>query len=125
MKLRTFFKNHTGHRIAGKSEISLSPNGCIRFTRQAVKLLNLTNESKIVIHQDIEARSYWYIEVTNQEGSFLVKFYKNSSQINSKEIVQELAKSIGRAPGRIKFQIKETPFKYEGRHLYQIITKNS
>ena len=86
-------------------------------------MLHLEEDNRMFIHQDLECRSDWYLELTYEETGFKVSISKTNAKFCSKETALEILKSIGAKTRTTRFKIKERALTIDGKILYYIITK--
>lgn len=128
MKLRTFNKTNRKYNPVGRISIpgfSVNAKGAFVLNVGLVRMLNISNDDKLLIHQDLENRNDWYLEITKGENAFKPCFYKNQVKFSNIETAREIFKSFGKKPQMMKFSIKEKPLIFDGHILYSIIASDN
>lgn len=131
MKLRRFDKVNANRRARiTNPAVSISKyNGRIAFNIPAADLLQLENKDRILIFQDLEDRSSWYMKKTDEASGFNCVKKKDGAyhEFYSTVAVDELFRSIGMVNEKsVKLRLKSNPFmgnKATGP-LYQLITRD-
>lgn len=104
--------------------ITFNERGKFNFSQGARRLLSISEESRVLIHQDATYRSDWYIEITSEERGYKIVCSKTDSRFTCKSASINIFKSIGKIPSKARFRIIEKPFLMTGKSLYRIDTKN-
>ena len=128
MKLRTFNKTSRKYNSGGRVSIpgfSVNAKGAFVLNVGLVRMLNISGDDKFLIHQDLEYRNDWYLEITKSEDAFKPCFYKNQVKFSNVETAREIFKSFGKKPQMMKFSIKEKPLIFDGHILYSIIASDN
>ena len=93
MKLRSFNPSNTPNGRSGKPLVTVALNaGTFTFNRLAIDALGLNEKSQVVIHQDEESPSDWYVEVIG-EGGFPLRIADDmsSARFNNKQLGRSIA----------------------------------
>lgn len=121
MKAKVYSRENCKYKTNGKSAISLSKSGVISISSQAIEKIGLTAGDKILMVQDEEKPTDWYIQKTEEEHGFVLRKSTKHLAFNAKSIVIDLLKSLGKELQSTSFILATEPTE---EVYYAIITKS-
>lgn len=98
MKLITYDVS-CSNRSATMPIITVSPkSGYISFSRGACESMDLNKGDKVLVHQDQDAPSNWFVEKTNKENGIKVRkpASSNGLMFSNSYLVKKILYSLGR-----------------------------
>jgi hypothetical protein len=130
MKLKEF--NLDNSKLANPGECTLRVNskaGLFSFSKEASKLLELDEKTKVTFHQDEESPTDWYVKVTTEKNGFLLRKKDNVAEhaFNCTAIAKSILDSIKPTKTATPhvacgFKISKEPIDIEGEKYWLIIT---
>nr|WP_321357212.1 hypothetical protein [uncultured Draconibacterium sp.] len=121
MKLKTYSREDCKYRYAGSPVFRVEKSGVLKLSKQAYEQIDLKAGEKILILQDQERPTDWYIQKTNNEDGFVLRESSNHLAFNAKNIAIEILKSLGVEFKAMSFQMSTNPI--DGKY-YAILTKS-
>jgi hypothetical protein len=123
MKLKTFSPENTGDNTI--PTMSINSNAVFRLNKAAIDLLKLSENDKVLFHQDEDEPEDWYIS-KDKENGFL--FNVEKARPNRYVRITNLYKSFKECfeSSVFKFYISTEPIKSDKSNIiFPIITKNN
>jgi len=131
MKLKEFNTSNSKTATPGEPTIRLnSKAGLFGISKAAAELLSLNDTSKIVIVQDEENPTDWYIKVSTDQNAFTIRKGKNASDYSfnctpvTKSILDSIKPALKPVFVAAGFKLSKTPVEIEDSTYWTIITAN-
>lgn len=83
--------------------LTMNERGKVNFSQAARRHFSLNEGDKVVFHQNLEFRSEWYIEFTNENKGYKLVFGATDTRITTIHPITEIFKSIGKQLGIFHF----------------------
>jgi len=100
--------------------LTLNPRGKVNISQAARRFFSLQEGDRVILHQDLEFRSHWFIQFTKEERGYSIVFGPNDSRFTAVHPVSEIFKSIGKQPQKLTFLISKRPLIIDGTPFYLI-----
>lgn len=129
MKLKEFNSQNSSFVKTGEPTISCNVKaGLMNLSIELVKIMKLSDDSRISIHQDEENPEDWYL--SDSKDGFKLRSDKKGSKgnaalsFNNTTTVKALAKSLNIDSNYIKCKVGDEPIVVNKVKYYPIITKS-
>jgi len=127
MKLKIYNAENSATILLDKPIIRMNAKtGMLSFSKQAVRLLELSDEKGVIVANDEESPKDWFIRVCHDKMAYKVKCGNNDKKgmvfFSSTAIVRKVFSTLGITKNSVGFQISRQPVVHEGLQYWLIIT---